>query len=189
MAVDPKKITNYNLNVNQLEEHILFWCLAAGKNGVVSAKCLELFLNKIMLDWEESPFLSIKRFGFEKLAETMRKCGIGSYNIKSKGIWKLVNSNIDLKNCTADELDEIPCIGPKTARCFIIHSREGARYAGLDRHVLRYLKDLGYNTPESTPNNIKIYKKFEEIFLKKADELGMSPADLDLKIWNEYRSK
>lgn len=39
--IDPTNITDYNLSKEKLEEVILFWVCAAGKNGVTATKSLE----------------------------------------------------------------------------------------------------------------------------------------------------
>ena len=57
--VDPTSVTNYNCSYEELELLILWWILAAGKNGITSARCLDALLNK----WEgklNSPFKIIK---------------------------------------------------------------------------------------------------------------------------------
>lgn len=97
----------------------------------------------------------------------------------------MVHSNINLKTCSVEELEAIPWIGPKTARCFLVHSRKNVKYACLDTHVLHYLRDQGIDAPLSTPTGKK-YKYFENIFLRLANEAKMSPAKFDLWIWNNY---
>lgn len=95
------------------------------------------------------------------------------------------DDNADLLDL--EDLEAIPGIGPKTARCFLIHSRPDQQYAGLDTHVLKFLRDKGHEVPASTPTGKK-YKELEKVFLQYAAESGMTVADFDLAIWNQYRS-
>lgn len=192
--VDPKNITNYNLTKNELEEHILFWVCAAGKNGVTAAQCLDRFLGSAKLRAKRygkkprTPFAIIRATPDKVLAEYMMAAGIGCYTSKAKSFRELANSGINLKTCSVDDLEAIHGIGPKTARCFLMHSRPKQRLAGLDVHILKFLKDSGYNVPKSTPTGNK-YKQIEQWFLKEADKAGKAPADFDLEIWKEYREK
>ena len=43
--IDPSNITNFNMNKNELEEVILFWVMAAGKNAKVASRKLSALLN------------------------------------------------------------------------------------------------------------------------------------------------
>ena len=129
----------------------------------------------------------IKFSDIENLKEKMASSGIGCYNIKSKTFKDLVESKLNLRTCGVDDLEKIKGIGCKTSRCFIIHSRPNQQLAGLDRHILNWLNDLGHkNIPVSTPTGNK-YKKIEAIFLNEVKKSGKSVAELDLEIWNRYR--
>lgn len=179
--VDPTDITDYNLTVPELELTLLFWIFAAGKNGKTAAKCLENLLNS----WHQdglTPFQIIKRI--PDLPQELRKHGVGCFNNKARTLKELLDSNIDLKDCSVDDLEEIKGIGCKTSRCFLIHSRQNQKLAGLDRHVLKFLDDLGYQVPKSTPTKKK-YKDLESLFLSLTND----SAKLDLEIWNAYMSK
>jgi thermostable 8-oxoguanine DNA glycosylase len=66
-----------------------------------------------------------------------------------------------------------------------MHTRKDARHAGLDTHVLKWLRDLGYDAPKATPSK-KQYLAFEKVFVDIADILSMPIATLDLAIWNAY---
>lgn len=185
--IEPSKITNFNLSNNQLEETILWWILAAGKNGKTAARCLNSFLSKFS-SLSSSPFGVVAEVDRKfDLALEMKDCGIGCYNNKADSWRHLVNSNIDLKKCSLEDLESIKGIGPKTARCFLIHSRENQNYAGLDTHVLKFLKMLGYKTPKSTPTGKK-YVYLEKEFLNLVKFLGKSAAEVDLIIWNYFSS-
>jgi thermostable 8-oxoguanine DNA glycosylase len=186
--VNPTQITNFNLNQPELEETILFWICASGKNGKTAANCLNNLLNK----WKktnETPFNTIRKIIHKSdLPEELKKHGIGCYSSKAKSFTQLVRSNINLKTCNVDDLEAIHGIGPKTARCFLMHSRPNQKLAGLDTHVLKFLRDLGIAVPKTTPVG-NVYKKIEKQFLNLADIINMEPAKLDLKIWNTYSSK
>lgn len=184
--IDPVNITNYYLNQNQLEEVLLFWICAAGKNAKTSARNLDRVLNHLYKCTDKNiPFSAILAYRGD-LAELMKSYGIGCYNHKARSFLELAKSGLDLKTCTADELEEIHGIGMKTSRCFIIHSRENCNYAGLDTHILSYLNDLGYDVPRSTPSTKKKYIEIESIFLKLAKKSKKSLAKFDLDIWRKY---
>lgn len=185
--VDPDNVTKFDLDDNQLELNILFWILAAGKNGHTAAKCLNNFLKH----YSEktgliSPFLIINQI--ENLPEALKSFGVGCYNNKSKTILGLIARRLDLKLCSVEQLEDIWGMGSKTVRCFLIHTRKNQNYAGLDRHILRYLKEMGYDVPSQTPNK-KQYLKIEKIFLELAKKMGKKTSELDLEIWKTYRLK
>lgn len=190
--VDPSRITNYNLNTAELEEHLLFWVCAAGKNGTTAARCLDRFILSIK-GYPFGPFKAIREYDkmFEMdMALLMKASGIGCYNIKARTFKELAHSNLDLKTCTNDDLESIHGIGMKTSRCFILHSRKDARVAGLDTHILKYLREVGIeNVPKATPGSKREYIRLEKEVLKLADEAGLVPADFDLAIWNKYSVK
>lgn len=181
--IDPKNITNFDLTDEQLEEVLLFWICAAGKNAITVSKGLERVLNFLPAN---SPFQSIKNAcSQENLGHILRKCGIGCFNNKAKTMWQLAHKGLNLRTCTPEDLESVYGIGMKTSRCFIIHSRKDANCAGLDRHILAYLNDVGYNVPITTPIKKK-YLEIEQIFLGIAKRAGMSVAELDLQIWKLY---
>jgi len=191
--VDPSTITVYNASDNDLEELVLFWICAAGKNGRTAARCLDNLLADLRAWFSPkfSPFQLVRRADqFLDLPQWLKVSGIGCYNSKARSFVESANSKLDLRTCTPDDLETIHGIGMKTARCFVIHSRPGVRYAGLDTHILKHLRAKGiHNVPKSTPGSKKEYKRLEREVLKLADTAGMSPADYDLMIWNKYSVK
>jgi len=190
--IDPTDITDFDLSVGELEERILFWVLAAGKNGKQAAASLERLCRMICPDrseWERSPFAVIGwrvRRGPPKLSEWLQSAGIGCFNLKAEYIIDLIHSGINLQTCTVDDLQSIKGIGPKSARCFLIHSRPNQRLAGLDRHLLHFMRDRGYVVPKQTPQSNKKYKEIEALALEVADNLGLTPAEFDLGVWRKY---
>jgi len=181
--IDPSKITNFNLDRKGLEEHAVFWVCVAGKTAKTIAKSLDSIWKEIGHD----PFAAIRRVGLDNLPGILKKHGIGCYNAKARSLYELATSGLDLKKCSLKDLESIYGIGPKTARCFMIHTRPNARCAGIDTHVLKFLKDLGHKVPSSTPIGKK-YLEIEELFLNYVYKSGKSVAEYDLSVWNAYSS-
>jgi thermostable 8-oxoguanine DNA glycosylase len=183
--IDPDNVTKFDATFEELELQILFWICAAGKNGHTSARCLNDFLsyfckknNKI------SPFEIIA--SVDNLPFELKRFGIGCYNNKAKTISELLGRKLNLKTCSLEQLENIWGMGPKTARCFLIHSRRYQKLAGLDRHILRFLKDNGYEVPKNSPNK-KQYAELEKIFLGIAEKTNKTISELDLEIWKNKR--
>jgi thermostable 8-oxoguanine DNA glycosylase len=186
--VDPHDITDFDRSDSDLRTVILFWIAAAGKKATTAARALNSLLEEGRERFGVSdPFAILDSFG-DELAESMKSHGMGCYNNKARSMLALARSGIDLRRCTVEDLEAIPGIGPKTARCFLIHSRRGVRHAGLDTHVLKYMRDLGFEVPKSTPTGRR-YREIEARFLELADSSGMSLAEFDLSIWRRYESK
>jgi hypothetical protein len=189
--IDPLRITNFSLSKYQLEEYLLFWITAAGKSAISSARGLEKFLLRgecLCRMRRRRPFETIQRIGKSVLPKMMRESGIGCYNQKARSFWELATSALDLATCTTDDLEQIIGIGPKTSRCFIMHSRPNQRLAGLDTHILKFMRDMGYDVPKSTPSGKK-YLELEKQFLELADKSGKGLAEFDLEIWKRYSQR
>lgn len=186
--IDPVRITNFNSSKAQLEEFLLFCIAVAGKNATRTAINLERLLEYGRDFVSGSPFEIIKALnGKEDLAQLMKSFGFGCFNIKSKGMFEAACSGLDPATCSVDQLEALYGVGPKSARYFVLHTRRNAKVACLDTHVLKWLSYYtGYTIPTQTPTKKK-YLELEQIFLKIADVMSISPADLDLKIWNKQR--
>lgn len=186
--VDPDNITNFKCSDEELQLLLLFWISAAGKKATTSAKNLEKLMKLGQEKFKTTePFEIIRKFN-SCLPEVLKSVGFGCFNNKAKSMLDLAYADIDLKNCSVIELEKIIGIGPKTSRCFLLHSREGCRFAGLDTHVLKYMKDQGIDVPKSTPTGKK-YLELERKFLELAGKSGKSIADFDLDIWKKYSKK
>lgn len=185
--IDPQNITNFEQSDEELEEHLLFWLLVAGKTASFISARLEVMLQELDGVPPSSPLKAFSGYR-RSLPLYLRKHGVGCFTLKAKGIRYLGQANFDLKACSLDDLIKVPGIGPKTARCFLVHSRPDARYACLDTHVLKYLRDhLGLpGVPETTPQSRAVYARLERDFLAECDRQGKHPAILDLEIWRSY---
>jgi hypothetical protein len=197
--IDPSKISNFNLTNNELEEVLLFWVCAAGKNGRTTARLLGEFLDWLAMGYPEkkSPFARIEQADSEGnlvsvrkdwLVEALKRHGIGNYNLRARAFRELVAAKLNLKTCSVDALDDIIGIGPKTARAFVTHSRPNQRFAIIDTHLLKYLGSLGHKVPKTTPTTKK-YNELEKVFLNICDKYKVEPHELDLAIWNHYSTK
>jgi thermostable 8-oxoguanine DNA glycosylase len=80
-------------------------------------------------------------------------------------------------------LEQIYGIGPKTSRFFILWTRPNASFAALDRHILRWLREKGYQVSKTPPTG-KRYCELENIFLEEARQLNKSARQLDSEIWS-----
>lgn len=186
--VDPQNITRYDQSEGELQLVLLFWISAAGKKAMTAARSLDSLMSEGSIKYGVvQPFEVVSSYG-ESLASAMKSHGMGCYNNKSKSMLALAHSGIDLSSCSLEELESIKGIGPKTARCFLMHSRPGVRHAGLDTHVLKYMRGLGFDVPKSTPNGRR-YAEVERAFLELADASGVSVAEFDLRIWREYSAR
>jgi len=191
--IDPTKISNFHLTINELEENICFWVAVANKTAATISQYVDNFfldLSKQVASTFDpnlaSPFQLIREAGsIEQITDLVKKHRFGCFKNKARGYHELAYSGINLKMCTVDDLEKIHGIGPKTARCFLIHTRENARHAGLDTHVLKFMRAVGLDAPKSTPTG-KQYKYWEEQFLKLVPE-GTTIAEYDLAIWTAYR--
>lgn len=167
---------------NMLEAWILFCVAVAGKSAKTTIRALNGFLSERRVD--ESPFAYIgylESNGF--LRRKLEQYKVGQYNklVRAYGVLMYATSK-QLREWSPEQFENIPGIGPKTSRFFIQSTRENTRYAVLDTHVLAWLRELGHEVPKSTPTK-KNYVKIEALYLQIADELGLSPRDLDAKIW------
>lgn len=185
--IDPIRITKFDRTLPELEEFLLFCVAVAGKKAVKIAQALEdLLAYGRQFYGDGSPFEVIRSMAAsENLAERMCGFGIGCFNMKSKYLVATSNCGFDLKTCTAEDLETISGIGAKTSRYFILHSRKDVEMVPLDTHMLKFLRDLGYAAPKSTPSSKK-YRYLESEIVRMAKESGLTLAELDLTVWNWY---
>lgn len=192
--INPTKITNFDLDEHGLQENLLFWIAVAGKTARVIAQRLDVVLTKsrcyLPIKQREgaSPFQVVRRVG-RRLGPILRDNGIGCWNLKAQGMLYAAKSGLDLSSCSVDDLESIPGVGMKTSRCFTMHTRRDARCAGLDVHILKYMREQGLEVPIQTPGSKKKYLELEKRFLELADAAGKPVAEFDLEIWNQYSTR
>lgn len=185
--IDPYAVTNGERSQDELEEFWLFCPAVAGKKAVVIAKAIDTFLGGEGRTL--SPFNVVRGMAAEgSLEEHLRRARLGKYRLLSACYRQSVDDDLDLRNAPVTHFEALPGVGPKTARFFILHTRPAARYAVIDTHVLKYLRQKGHDVPGATPQNPKRYAELEELVLAEADRWKMNPAAFDLAIWKAYSS-
>lgn len=175
---------------HELQARLIYSIIVAGKNANFADKAIRKLLLECAKENRSTPFTVLPFNLFGLLNELqLRACVIrastGNYNKLCRAIRQIIAANLNLETVTPEELEGIQGIGHKTSRFFIIWTRPYERYAALDVHVLRYLKELGYDVPRSTPSNDVVYRKIEGWFLSVADGLGITPRELDKRVWEK----
>ena len=189
VVVDPKQVTDYNRTDNELQTFWLFCILVAGKNSDTTSRALTKIVGDLT-PWD-NPFDGIRRIGFEGLQDILRKHKTGQYDRITRAIWHSLD--INLKTCSVEDLTKIHGVGPKTARFFLLHSREFCEEIVLDTHILRWMREkCGVeNVPDNTPQNSGRYNELSAICrdLMEQNYPGLSLAKIDLLIWAEMSGR
>jgi len=157
----------------ELEWHLIYAIVVAGKSArfanVVIARLKEIHLAR----GEGSPINHLVAH-----PEDLRAANAGRYGILEKAFLEFSRRQPELRTCHPRELERIPGIGPKTSRFFVVWTRPEARFAVLDRHVLRWMN-------ARPPKTVREYEELEREFLEEADRRGQTPRELDLEIWRK----
>lgn len=187
--IDPSDVTKFSRETPELQEFLLFCIIVAGKKATTQAKKLDAFLNLIPELSSESPFNIVSHMVQKNiLLDCLKKVGMGQYARLERVFTQVLA--LDLKECSCSDLEAIKGIGPKTARYFLLHSRKGQDIAVLDRHILRWMAEkFEIKTPSNTPSSQKTYQSLEKMYVSYCKDHGVTPADLDLAIWNWHSNK
>ena len=208
LTVNPTDITDFNRDTNQLEAFWLFCMFVAGKNSDYASRCLSkmihaskqlthkrddegnLALTPLGNIEEEGIFNYFKSIGETGVHNALVANKVGQYTRLTKGVMQSLD--LDLSTCTLDDLLKIHGVGNKTARFFLLHTREGCDYAVLDTHILAWLRTHGVeDAPKTTPTDKKVYKTLEKKFryLSRLIYPFLSDAQIDLLVWSEQSGR
>ena len=186
--IDPKNITNYNRTDVELQSFWIFCILVAGKNSDTTAR----LVTKLLKDrGDKTPFEFIKSLQLVKLHEYIKVCKTGQYDRVRKALY--FSAKLDLRTCTRDDLMDVYGVGPKTARFFLLHSREFCDEVVLDTHILNWMRvrcDIK-DAPKNTPQVAEKYAKYAGLckYLMETHYPGLTLAQADLMIWTEMSGR
>ena len=186
--INPAEVTKFDRSDAQLEEFLLFAIVVAGKNSKIQAgKLAEFLLETGISKPFGSPFEMVRQFHADNaLRLHLERAKLGQYNRLAKVFVNVVNMPWSLRDVTVEQLQLV--VGLKTARFFLMHSRQNVMVAALDTHILAHMREnLGIPTPKSTPTNPSKYLELEQLFLTAVDKSGKSLADYDLEVWKSRR--
>ena len=195
--INPYQITNYDRNSSELEEFLLFCIVVAGKTAYIQAQKLEDFLvsvnKRLMMPENINPFQTIKsaeQHGI--LFEEIKKAKLGQYKKINSAFKYISEREFNLSRMTPKILEEIPGVGMKTSRFFLLHSDITFKdnIAILDTHILKFIREnIDNHAPKSTPTNSNTYKYWEDKFLLWCTENKKNTAEFDLEVWKSYARK
>ena len=202
LSVDPQGVLVLSdASDEQLNEFLLFAVVVAGKSAATQKKKLEALLARIWRDntGARSIMHALCSVSLAQLRHHLEAVGMGQYNRLAPLIaalaYAIVFQGLDLRTCTAEQLETFKGIGPKTARFFLLFTRKGYRCAVLDTHILQWMHEhcteLGLQTsdiPRSTPSGAR-YLKLEAAFILYCDNHGLSIAEHDFAIWKAGSEK
>mgnify|MGYP003141511906 CR=1 FL=1 len=193
LEVNPTDITHFDRDTNQLESFWLFCMFVAGKNSDYASRCLTRLIHAAKLGEDvgyDGVFNYFKDLGRDGVHNALVASKVGQYSRLTKGVMESLD--LDLRTCTLDDLLNIHGVGNKTARFFLLHTREGCEYAVLDTHILAWLRDNGVeDAPRNTPTNSNKYKELEKQFryLSRLRYPFLSDAKIDLLIWSQQSGR
>ena len=192
--INPYQITKYDRSSSELEEFLLFCIVVAGKTAYIQAQKLEDFLvsvnKRLMMPENINPFQTIKsaeQHGI--LFEEIKLAKLGQYKKIYSGFKYISDREYNLSRMTPKILEEIPGVGMKTSRFFLLHSDTfyKDKIAILDTHILKFIKEnIDDRAPKSTPVIPLTYRFWESMFLTWCLENKKNVADFDLEVWKSF---
>ena len=184
-TIDPTNITDFNRDTNQLEAFWLFCMFVAGKNSDYASRCLSKLIHGMSRRGYDGIFNYFKDLGRDGIHNALVANKVGQYTRLTKGVMQSLD--LDLRTCRLDDLLKIHGVGNKTARFFLLHTREGGNYAVLDTHILAWLRTHGVEeAPKTTPTDSKVYRTLEKKFryMSRLCYPHLTDAEIDLLIWS-----
>ena len=193
--IDPHNVTNYTRTDEELEEWMVFSVCVAGKTASTVAPAVHRLLYSHPRYAEyRTPILILDQMlndGDDVVRTLLKQHGLGQFTRLTRCFRELTAACFDrpqfLRVAPLCDLMGIHGVGPKTARMFILHSREDAEVAALDTHILKWMKaNTEEDVPDTTPPEGPKYHRLEEVFVAEAKKAGKTVADFDLEIWRTY---
>lgn len=175
---------NHDRQPQELEAFLLFCVMVAGKNAQLVLDKVNAFVEDVDPN-DDGVFSACMMLDQEGLLEEkVYQHKLGNY---TRLLHFLRSPKPDLEDCSLEELEALHGIGLKTARFFVSFTRPGQRFAILDRHILKWLREQGVRTPKNTPTKEEEYSRLEQEYLKRIGDAN--PASADFDIWSARRRK
>ena len=206
MKIDPTQITKFDRTQAELEWFLLFCISTAGKNATVTAKKINdgIDFTHRVKRFQSMGIYSIgcsdtMAINYEYCADWMvdfaQVVKLGKYDLIRKSSENIFKNEIHkrLDTVTLEELLEIPGVGNKTARFFLMHSRPGFTGAVIDTHIHGWLEKVCQSELPKPTTDAK-YKSLERLWLSMTEVffpgLPLHVADLAtwilMRTWPQY---
>jgi hypothetical protein len=181
--IDPDRLNPPVKETNLLQELIIFAVCVAGKPALRTARLVDELLRQSKGD---TPFERINHL-IEKdwLYHRLFTLRFGQYTRIHNALRHVIR--LDTADLTVGRLEMCPGVGPKTARFVMLYHKPELGCVPLDTHVLAFLRNCGYNAPQTTPQKGRRYRELEEAFRAEAKRRGMSVVELDQLVWRNAR--
>ena len=180
--IDPKNITHYNRTDDELQTFWIFCILVAGKNSDTTSR---LVTKLLATRGDQTPFEFIRSFGVIEFRKYLVSNRVGQYDRITRALY--TSTRLNLRTCTRDDLMKIHGVGPKTARFFLLHTREFCDEVVLDVHILKWMREkCGISdAPKNTPQKAENYAKYAGLckYLMEIHYPSLTLAQADLIIW------
>jgi thermostable 8-oxoguanine DNA glycosylase len=187
-VIDPKNITHYNRTDDELQTFWIFCILVAGKNSDTTSR---LVAKLLATRGDQTPFEFIRSFGVIEFRKYLISNRVGQYDRITRALY--TSTRLNLRTCTRDDLMKIHGVGPKTARFFLLHTREFCDEIVLDTHILRWMREkCGVDdVPKNTPQNPRKYAGWAGLckYLIEIHYPRLTLAQADLMIWTEMSGR
>lgn len=202
MRLDPKKITKLDRTQAELEWFLLFCISTAGKDAMVQAKKINemIDLSHKIKHYQSIGIYSIGcsdtmpinyEYCSEWMVEFAKLFKLGKYDLIRKSSENIFKNGIHkrLDTVTLDELLQIPGVGNKTARFFLMHSRPGFEGAVIDTHVHTWLEKV-CQSDLPKPTTTAKYISLERLWLSMVKIFfpGEPLHVVDLATWDLIRT-
>jgi thermostable 8-oxoguanine DNA glycosylase len=182
--IEPTKITNHDRTYDELIEFLTFCICVAGKNSDAVAK-------KINALTKERDFLyCMYNYPLEEnglweytMLDLLFKHRVGQYKRIMRALRQV--AQLDLQNCTLEELMQVKGIGPKTACFFILHSRPNQELVVIDTHILKWYSKTSKKAFKRPPSKWTDYVALAKAIVRAIRRRfpNMTLAEADLNIW------
>lgn len=193
VVIDPKQVTKYNRTQGELELFWLFCIMVAGKNSDTVSKKLATMMKPAecsnMTPFEYLRWIDGREKEFGGIEGWLRHHKAGQYNRLCKAFKGSLTLN--LRKCLLSDLLDIPGVGQKTARFFLLHTRKSTPYVILDTHILRWLRQWEKTAPKVTPQSAGQYELWSRIAYDYIEHYypDKTMAEADLTIWKEMSGR